>query len=261
MYQVNEKIISQAAEAFKIKAEYGFANLSGLFNADLLSNISTEIDRILTSIEAEKNIYGSFKKYRKSNIEEMPKQTAEFINYINSKKFINILEQITGITGLISDHELQGGGIHAIEKGGYLKLHTDFNWNKNLSAHRRLNLIIYLNEKWRNDWGGEIELWDSTVKKKLFSMAPEIGNALIFLTTDYSYHGHPDPLNTPIGIWRKSIAIYFYTKERPASEVLLGPSAMTNYVERPGEIFEKDKIRRIFHKIKINLKKYALKIF
>lgn len=250
-----ENILVKAKDDFNKNVEYGFTSLSGLFDKNLLLDISSEIDKSLNCIKAEKNIYGSYKKYKNSNINEMPENTRNFIKYLNSQSFINILERISGIAELLPDNELQGGGIHAIEKGGYLKLHTDFNWNENLNAHRRLNLIIYLNEKWNNEWGGCIELWDSKAENKIFDMSPEIGNILLFATNDYSYHGHPDPLNTPCGIWRKSIALYYYTKERPANETILGNSVMTNYVERPGEIFKKDKIRRIFHKIKINIKK------
>lgn len=121
--------------------------------------------------------------------------------------------------------------------------------------HRRLNLLIYLNDPWDAGWRGEVELWDENADKKLFSLEPRLGNALIFETNDISYHGHPDPLNTPDGIYRKSIAMYYYSPTRPDSDVKLGKSNMTNYVERPGETFEEDRLRRFRHKVQIKLKR------
>jgi hypothetical protein len=190
----------------------------------------------------------------------MPEATKQFVAYLNSPGFIEELEEITGVQNLHGDPELRGGGIHAIGRGGFLKLHTDFNWHPSLNMHRRLNLLVYLNEPWESNWNGAVELWDEKVENKLFSLEPRLGNALIFETNDVSYHGHPDPLKTPDGIFRKSIAMYYYTPSRPNSDVRLGKSNMTNYVERPGETFTQDRMRRMRHKLQIKIKRifYAI---
>jgi hypothetical protein len=60
---------------------------------------------------------------------------------------------------------------------------------------------------------------------------------VIFSTTDFSYHGHPEPLNCPDNRSRRSLALYYYTNGRPASEVRFDKSTKTNYQERPGEAF------------------------
>jgi hypothetical protein len=96
---------------------------------------------------------------------------------------------------------------------------------------------------------------DENVEHRLFSLEPRLGNALVFETNDISYHGHPDPLETPEGIYRKSIAMYYYTPTRPLSDVRLGKSNMTNYAERPGETFTQDKIRRVRHRLQIMIKR------
>ena len=44
----------------------------------------------------------------------------------------------------------------------------------------------------------------------------------IFSTTDFSYHGHPDPLNCPENRSRKSIALYYYSNGRPSYEINQG---------------------------------------
>ena len=43
---------------------------------------------------------------------------------------------------------------------------------------------------------------------------------MAFDTNDLSYHGLPEPLNFPEGFARRSIILYYYTKEpRPSSKV------------------------------------------
>ncbi len=258
---INRDVVDNSKNFLSSEKDYGFADLTGIFDINELKKIEQSVIDNIDLINPEKNIYGSFKKHRLSDLSYMPKNVSDFIIYLNSPEFLVLLEEITGIDNLISDPDLQGGGVHAIATGGFLKLHTDFNWHKKLGAHRRLNLLIYLNSDWNEDWGGSIELWNSNADKLIFKLLPNLGNVMIFATTDYSYHGHPDPISCPPNVWRKSIAVYYYTKERPINEVRFGASAMTNYVERPGELFINDKLRKLRHRFQIFLKMFFYKIF
>ena len=65
---------------------------------------------------------------------------------------------------------------------------------------------------------------------------PYFNRCVVFSTTSTSYHGHPEPLNCPGGETRKSIALYYYSKERPAEEH--GPAHNTLFQARPGEDLE-----------------------
>jgi len=56
---------------------------------------------------------------------------------------------------------------------------------------------------------------------------------VIFNTTDFSFHGHPDPLTCPEGRTRKSLAMYYYTNGRPAEEISGDHSTL--FKARPGE--------------------------
>src|SRR5665213_39172 len=95
------------------------------------------------------------------NREEMiPVQILLFLFFLNSSTFIDFLEHLTGISGLIPDPHLIGGGLHQIERGGKLAMHADFNRHNQLNLDRRLNLLLYLNRAWPVDYGGDLELWD-----------------------------------------------------------------------------------------------------
>jgi hypothetical protein len=152
---------------------------------------------------------------------------------LNSSIFISFLEALTGIEGLVPDPYLNGGGLHQIERGGYLKVHADFNWHPRLRLDRRLNVLLYLNEGWKEEYGGHLELWDTDMTRCEQRILPVFNRCVIFSTTDTSYHGHPDPLTCPPGWTRRSLALYYYTNGRPAEEK--SDAHSTLFQERPGE--------------------------
>lgn len=138
----------------------------------------------------------------------------ELLWEMNSAEFLRFLEKLTGISGLIADPRFQGGGIHQILPGGHLGVHADFTEHRHYGLSRRLNVLIYLNENWRSEWGGHLELWRRDLSACERRIAPLLGRCAIFATDDTSYHGHPEALACPEGVTRKSLALYFYTHGR-----------------------------------------------
>jgi hypothetical protein len=138
-------------------------------------------------------------------------ETARLAQTLNSGPFIAYLEKLTGISHLIADPSYFGGGLHWIENGGYLEIHADFNHLKPYNLERRINLLLYLNKDWRDDYKGHLELWDSATMSKRKEVAPVFNRAVIFSTVKEALHGHPTPLSAPTGIARRSLALYYYT--------------------------------------------------
>lgn len=149
----------------------------------------------------------------------------------NSAFFLQFLEKLTGIEALLPDPYFIGGGFHESFRGGRLGIHADFRINQRLHLHRRLNVLIYLNKDWQEDWGGHLEIWDQSMKARVRSIAPIFNRCLIFNTDANSYHGHPDPLNIPDYLSRKSIALYYYTASMKIYDEL--PTHSTMYAARP----------------------------
>ena len=135
----------------------------------------------------------------------------------NSAPFLRFLEEMTSIKGLISDPYYKGGGLHETTRGGHLSVHADFNLQEKLGLIRRLNLILFLNENWREEYGGHLELWHRDMSSRAQRILPVLGRAVVFNTDDDSYHGQPDPLNSPDGVSRRSLALYHYTS--PATDL------------------------------------------
>lgn len=155
----------------------------------------------------------------------------ELFAFFNSAPALKFLESISGIKGLLPDPYYNGGGFHEISRGGLLGIHADFRLNKQLNLHRRINLLIYLNEGWDEGWGGQLELWDKVMKNKVKGIFPFINRCVIFNTDADSYHGHPDALNCPDDITRKSIALYYYTASASILDEI--PAHSTMYKARP----------------------------
>ena len=151
---------------------------------------------------------------------QFPIDIRALIHELNSGTFLNFLEQLTGIPELISDVKIAGGGLHRIERGGKLNVHIDFSHHPTNSLNRRINLLLFLNKNWQEEYGGNFEFWTwkKDNKKCEKRILPVFNRCVIFSTSPSSYHGHPEPLNCPDSESRKSIALYYFSNGRPAGE-------------------------------------------
>jgi Rps23 Pro-64 3,4-dihydroxylase Tpa1-like proline 4-hydroxylase len=145
--------------------------------------------------------------------------TRLLLYHLNSATFLEFLSSVTGIKNLIPDPGFAGGGLHQIVPGGKLGIHVDFNKHHDFGLDRRLNLLLYLNKDWREDYGGHLELWDRNMGQCEAKVLPVFNRLMIFGTTDFTYHGHPDPLRCPEHMTRKSLALYYFSNGRPAEEI------------------------------------------
>lgn len=164
---------------------------------------------------------GSVAQYRKSFLSmemRVGRLTRQLYWELNSAEFLAFLEELTGIEGLVPDPYLLGGGIHETQRGGYLMMHADFNKHPELKLDRRLNIIVYLNRDWPDEYGGHLELWDKPMANCVQKIAPLAGRCVIFLTGRDTWHGHPHPLNCPENRTRQSLALYYYSNGRPPEE-------------------------------------------
>ena len=144
--------------------------------------------------------------------------TYSTMNYLHSNSMLNFLTSLTGIQNLQGDERFLGAGIHKVTDGGKLAVHADFNQNWNSGLYRRINLLLYLNKDWKEEYGGELQLWSTDLSRCVEKVVPIFNRAIIFTTFRNSYHGHPAPMTLPRDVARYSIALYYYTKEPPQNE-------------------------------------------
>lgn len=175
------------------------------------------------------------KKIQITDSNKFPPSIYKLHELLASEDFVKMVSELMGIDNLIADPTMMGGGIHETNAGGHLDVHVDFNYNENLGLHRRVNLLVYFNKDWHEDYGGYLDLWDKDVKNCLGSYAPIFNRIAGFATNEISWHG-VTPLTCPADRLRKSFAVYYYTKEAPAGWD--GVVHSTIFRPRPSEHFK-----------------------
>lgn len=167
-------------------------------------------------------------KHGLTKIEVIPEPMRSILTSLNSPRFLRHLEKLTGIDGLLADPDLEGGGLHQSQVGGYLNVHADFTVHPiRRDLRRRVNLLVYLNDDWKDEYEGHLELWSRDMKTCHARISPLLNRCVIFNTDVDSYHGVPEPLRCPPDRTRNSMALYYYTFDESAR---LRP---TNYRARP----------------------------
>ena len=152
------------------------------------------------------------------------------LDEFNSPRFVHFIGELLGVENLIADPSLEGGGLHQSTRGGFLNMHADFTVHPHhRSWQRRANLLLYLNEDWQPEYGGDLELWSADMKECVEKVSPIANRVLIFTTDAKSFHGHPEPMRCPEGVARRSLALYYFTVEEDPMV------RSTNYRSRPGD--------------------------
>lgn len=144
------------------------------------------------------------------DIAAIPEPLAAVIRELSQPPFLEWLERVSGVEGLIPDPYLEGGGLHCTGQGGILAPHTDFHLYPRLDLYRQVNVLVYLNPEWSQEDGGCLELWEKGASAPAKTVVPAWGRCVVFRTDDRSVHGFSSPIARP-GLWRRSIALYYYT--------------------------------------------------
>ncbi|MCJ8210113.1 2OG-Fe(II) oxygenase [Mucilaginibacter sp. RS28] len=205
------------------------------FDEELLSKVVEDFPDLSKKDDVKAYDNANEKKLEAKGEKHFSETTKIFAHFLNSQPVLEFLQELTGIKEtLIPDPYFVGGGYHEIKPGGLLKIHADFNKHEMMWLDRRINLLVYLNKDWDESYGGHFELWDKDMTKSHKKILPIFNRVAIFSTTDFSYHGHPDPLTCPPDRSRKSLALYYYSNGRPKSEITSKPHA-TLFKDRAGK--------------------------
>lgn len=147
------------------------------------------------------------RKLEMAKREHMPEPLQRVIDMLNGPALEKV-KALTGFDDLVADPSLYGGGLNLVEPAGFLNIHSDYNFARHLGLYRVVNLILWLNENWKPEDKGELELWagDSCACK----VEPAFNRACIFTCSKNAAHGYG-----PVVATRRSVGVYFYRKEAP----------------------------------------------
>jgi len=184
-----------------------FPYLTGRFtDEDLLKKVVSEFPDIVGTPYAERTF--SNQNEKKSVSRKLSESAKKVMEFCYSAEFMDELSKITGIPFLLPDPDLVGGGYHAHGPGGVLGMHTDFNRLPD-GPYRRLNVLIYLNDGWRQEWGGQLVLRKNGEEVQI---NPFFGVVALLRVSNGCFHGVPNVIRCPAGNARKSLAFYYYSK-------------------------------------------------
>lgn len=229
-----------AAESYRGKQPYPYGGFDDFLPPEVLEKVISELQSLP---EVETSFDRPQEKLKTSYVpERLPPYTRNLFYTLNSRPFIQFLENMSGIKGLIPDPYFAGGGIHVVGNGGHLDIHADFNHNAILNLERRMNVLIYLNKDWKQEYGGSFEIWNNDMTAMVESFVPQFNRMVCFNTGSSTWHGNPTPVNHPEGKPRMSIALYYYTATWDGSK----RSHTTLFKPRPGSADRPDRETRRF---------------
>ena len=129
------------------------------------------------------------KKIQITDSAKFPAPILRLHEALASQEWLDTVSYLMDIPRLLADPQLAGGGIHETGPRGHLDVHVDFNYIEDRQLHRRQNILVYFNPEWKQEWGGNIELWDRGVKNCVQSFSPVFNRCVVFETNEISYHG------------------------------------------------------------------------
>ncbi|HHM21169.1 MAG TPA: 2OG-Fe(II) oxygenase [Bacteroidetes bacterium] len=238
-----QAVAGQYAKAYRSAAPFPNIYFRDFFNPEILDAVLAEFPDLEKKGDFKYNTPNEVKLASKGERRFGP-VTKVFTHFLNSEPFLQFLQELTGIEEtLLPDPYFEGGGFHESKRGGFLKIHADFNKHRKTGLDRRLNVLVYLNKDWKDEYGGHFELWNRDMSRCVRRVPPLFNTLAMFTTSDYSWHGLPNPLTCPPGQSRKSLALYYYSNGRPQEEITPGLEDHTTiFKERKGSEDAKMKV-------------------
>jgi len=194
-------------ERLQAAAPFPHLVLEGLFNPALLTLTLEEFE--MCEWTEMRSGYESTRRMALGS--RMGPASQLYFDIVNSGWYTRWVGAITGVPYLLTDPLLFGGGLHETRPGSSFEVHRDFDRHRHVGLRNAMVMITYLNKGWQPEWGSALELWDTRRQQCVKRVQPEFGHTLFMPHNTVSYHGHPDPLNTPDGRPRRSLTAYYYT--------------------------------------------------
>jgi hypothetical protein len=183
-------------------------------------------------------------KYALDNLELMDDVISNVFYSLSHETVIDKFKKIFDIPELEYDPHCHGAGLHMHPRYGRLNIHLDYEIHPISNKQRRLNIIFYLNDDWNPEWNGDTQLWNNTVSECIIKSYPKGNTAIVFVTTEQSWHGVPDIIQCPNGLYRKTLAFYYVSDLKNNKNVNkkgsdeLGFRKKAVFVKRPSDIYD-----------------------
>jgi Rps23 Pro-64 3,4-dihydroxylase Tpa1-like proline 4-hydroxylase len=217
----NLENIRSGLETFRDAAPFDHCVVDNFFEEDVAEALAGEFPEYDSS---DWYFYNNPIEHKKAlnSWEKFPRATYQAFTSLQSPAITDLLEEALG-EKIYVDHGLNGGGWHIHGQGGNLNPHLDYSIHPKLQLERVLNIIVYLSPELRPEHGGHLGLWSHDEESNgpgdlVKEVEPRFNRAIIFNTTQKSWHGMSRKLNVPDGVHRKSLAIYYMREPAAGAE-------------------------------------------
>lgn len=216
MIQHNQQFWSQLSQDFLSAEPFNHLVIDNFFTEDIALKCASEFPAYDSDIWTAHWLNAIENKKALNHWDKFPQTTYQVFSFLMSNAWTSCLSALLNIDDITPDVGLHGGGLHAHTQGGNLNVHLDYSLHPKLFLQRKLNLIVYMTPDWQPSWGGGLELWShdtetNSPKSLVKTVENKFNRAIIFDTTQNSWHGLPDKLMCPDGVVRKSFATYYLT--------------------------------------------------
>ncbi|WP_216839349.1 2OG-Fe(II) oxygenase [Caulobacter sp. S45] len=152
------------------------------------------------------------RKFVAAQMDAYPAILEEIVYAFQDPRVLYEVAAITGLQALQPDADLYAGGLSAMPKGAYLKPHLDNSHDGARARYRVLNLLYYVTPDWREDFGGNLQLWDQGPKGAPRTI-PALFNRLVLMATNRtSWHSVQEVKRDQT---RCCVSNYYFSSQSP----------------------------------------------
>lgn len=225
---LDEPQINAWSQAFQEALPFRFLVIDDFLDPELARRLANAFPSLQ---KMEVNYAGlNERKSEHSNFELLHEDFNNLKKNLSSSDFTSIVERISKIENLETIGDRYGYGLHQGGKNSFLDIHVDYNLHPLRKKQRRLNLIIFLNDDWQEDWGGALEFWNGDVSECMQSILPVFNRCVLFECHDHSYHGY-SKITCPETVTRKSFYLYYFSE--PGQRLIFHDTIFRNKPKEP----------------------------
>lgn len=211
---LDSSYIEEMRERMRKATPFPHLTVYGWFNPVLLELVHEEFD-LFDRAQWKVNRNEQELTYRSGRHDRLGPASRLYFDIVNSGWFVEMIAAITDTEDLLPDPTLLNGGLHETRAHGKFGVHRDFDRHARYGLSNRMVFITYLNRNWDPTWGAALDLWDIDADASAGKILPDFGTSVIMMHGPKSFHGHPEPMTTPAGQTRRSLATYYY--DNPAA--------------------------------------------
>lgn len=203
-----------------------YTYIDDLLPADIAARISEAFPD-----PSQMRLMSSFreKKFTSKNFDDFDPILKEITFAMQDPAVVEVISSITGIQRQIPDPSLYAGGLSAMGAGHFLNPHIDNSHEASRQFYRTLNLLYYVTPEWSLDNGGNLELWDRSVKENV-TIHSKFNRLVLMETTPTSWHS-VSPVVVPKV--RCCVSNYYFSDISPTQADYFN---VTSFSARPNQL-------------------------